>query len=66
MARRVREVIYDDDDDPMTSRPAPVRRVITERHVGGGGYGWGMNPATTVVAIVLALFILLLILGVAR
>ena len=64
MARRIREVVY--DDDMVVSEPAPMRRVITERRVGGGGYGWGMNPAVTVMAIVVALFILVLLLGVGR
>ncbi len=64
MARRIREVIYDDGDLPILE-PRPTQRVVTERRV-GGGYGWGMNPAATVVAIVLALFILLLVLGAVR
>ena len=64
MARRIREVIYDDGDLPILE-PRRTQRVVTERRV-GGGYGWGMNPAATVVAIVLALFILLLVLGAVR
>ena len=56
MARRIREEIIDDVD------PAPVtRRVVTERRVGGSPYGG--NPAALIMAIVLAVFILVLVFG---
>ena len=56
MARRIREEIIDD------GIPAPVtRRVVTERRVGGSPYGG--NPAALIMAVVLAVFILVLVFG---
>ena len=59
MARRIREVVY--DDDVVVSEPAPTRRVVTERRV-GGGYGYATNPIALVMAVALALFILIMVL----
>lgn len=61
MARRIREE-YIDDDPVVVERPAE-RRVVTERRVGGIGYGYGMNPLAWVLAAALVVFILLLVFG---
>lgn len=59
MARRIREEII--DDEVLVERRAPVRRVVEERRYGYGGYGG--NPAALVLAVVLAVFIIVLIFG---
>ncbi len=41
--------------------PARRRRVVTERRVGGGGFG--MNPVGAILAGVLVVFILVLLFG---
>lgn len=61
MARRIREE-YIEDDPVVVERPVE-RRVVTERHVGGVGYGYGMNPLAWVLAAALVVFILLLVFG---
>ena len=61
MARRIREE-YIEDDPVVVERPAE-RRVVTERRVGGIGYGYGMNPLAWVLAAALVVFILLLVFG---
>ena len=58
MARRIREEIIDDVDPGPT-----VHRVVTERRVGGYGWGMGGNPAALMFAVILAVFILVLIFG---
>jgi hypothetical protein len=55
MARRIREEIVDDDEVVVERRP---RRVVEERRV-----GVTTNPAGLMVAVVLAIFILVLIFG---
>jgi hypothetical protein len=61
MARRIREE-YIDDDPVVVEREPVVRRVVTERHY-GGGMGYGLNPLAWVLAAALVVFLLLLLLG---
>lgn len=58
MARRIREEYI--EDEPVVTR----RRVITERHVGGGPVGFGMNPVGLVVALLVVVLLLALLFGV--
>ena len=58
MVRRIREEYI--DDEPVVTR----RRVVTERHVGGGPVGFGFNPMAVLVAVLLVVVLLALLLGV--